>query len=44
VVATSRDIVVVISTGYELDGCGVGSSDPGGGKNFHFSMSSRPAL
>jgi hypothetical protein len=40
----SRDSVVGIATGYGLDDRGVGSSSPGRVKNFHFSMSSRPAL
>jgi hypothetical protein len=35
---------VGIATGYRLDDRGVKSSSPGGGKNFHFSTSSRPAL
>jgi hypothetical protein len=39
----SRDSAVGIATGYELDDRGRGSS-PGRVKNFHFSMSSRPAL
>jgi hypothetical protein len=36
-----RDIAVVIATGYGLRGL---SSSPSGGKNVHFSMSSRAAL
>jgi hypothetical protein len=39
----SRDSSVSIVTGYRLDDQGVGVPSPGGGKNFHFSMSSRPA-
>jgi hypothetical protein len=39
-----RDSAVSITTGYGLDDQGVGSSSPAGGKNFHFSMSTRPAL
>jgi hypothetical protein len=39
-----RDSVVGIATGYGLDGRGVGVPSPGGVKNFHFSISSRPAL
>jgi hypothetical protein len=35
---------VGIATGYELDEQGGGSSSPGRVKNFHFSISSRPAL
>jgi hypothetical protein len=31
-----------IATGYGLGDQGVGFSSPGGDKNFHFSMSSRP--
>jgi hypothetical protein len=38
----SRDSAVGIATGYGLDEQGVWSSS--GGKNFHFSISSRPAL
>jgi hypothetical protein len=34
---------VGIATGYGLDDQGGGSSSPGGVKNFHFSISSRPA-
>jgi hypothetical protein len=33
-----------IATGYRLDDRGDGSSSPGRVKNFHFSISSRPAL
>jgi hypothetical protein len=40
----SRDSSVGIATGYGLDDQGVGVELPGGGKNFHFSTSSRPAL
>jgi hypothetical protein len=32
------------STSYGLDDQGVGVSNPSGGKNFHFSVSSRPTL
>jgi hypothetical protein len=35
---------VGIATGYGLDDQGVGVPRPGGGKNFYFSMSSKPAL
>jgi hypothetical protein len=38
----SRDSSVGIATGYGLDDRGVGVPSPGGGKNFHFSMSFRP--
>jgi hypothetical protein len=41
----SRDSSVGIATGYGLDDRGGGgSSSPGRVKNFHFSISSRPAL
>jgi hypothetical protein len=40
----SRDSSVVIATGYGLDDQWDGSSGPGRVKNFHFSISSRPAL
>jgi hypothetical protein len=40
----SRDNAVGISTDYGLDDQGVGVRTPVGGKNFNFSMSSRPAL
>jgi hypothetical protein len=40
----SRDSSVGIATGYGLDEKGGGSSSPGRVKNFHFSISSRPAL
>jgi hypothetical protein len=40
----SRDSSVGIATGYGLDDQGGGSSSPGRVKNFHFSISSRPAL
>jgi hypothetical protein len=43
-IATRSDSAVDIRTGYRLDEQGVGSSTPDGGKNFYFSMSSRPAL
>jgi hypothetical protein len=39
-----RDSSVGIVVGYGLDDGGVGVRVPVGGKNFHFSMSSRPAL
>jgi hypothetical protein len=39
-----RDSSVGIVTGYGLDEQGGGSSSPGRVKNFHFSISSRPAL
>jgi hypothetical protein len=39
-----RDSSVGIATGYGLDDQGDGSSSPGRVKNFHFSISSRPAL
>jgi hypothetical protein len=40
----SRDSSVGIATGYGLDDQRVGIRVPRGGKNFHFSISSRPAL
>jgi hypothetical protein len=40
----SRDSVVGIATGYWLDDRVVGVPSPGRVKNFHFCMSSRPAL
>jgi hypothetical protein len=40
----SQDTSVGIATGYGLDDQGHGSSSPSRVKNFHFSMSSRPAL
>jgi hypothetical protein len=40
----SRDSSVGIATGYGLDDQGDGSSSPSRVKNFHFSISSRPAL
>jgi hypothetical protein len=40
----SRDSSVGIATGYGLDDQGGGSSSPGRVNNFHFSISSRPAL
>jgi hypothetical protein len=40
----SRDSSVGIATGYGLDDQGDGSSSPSWVKNFHFSISSRPAL
>jgi hypothetical protein len=40
----SRDSAVCIATGYGLDDQGGESSSPGRVKNFHFSISSRPAL
>jgi hypothetical protein len=40
----SLDGTVGTATGYELDDQEVGVPSPGGGKNFNFSMSSRPAL
>jgi hypothetical protein len=40
----SRDSSVGIATGYGLDDQGGGRSNPGRVKNFHFSISSRPAL
>jgi hypothetical protein len=40
----SRDSAVGIATGYGLDERGVGVRIPGGGKNFHLSMSCIPAL
>jgi hypothetical protein len=40
----SQDSAVGIATGYGLDDQGVGVGSAGGGKNFHFSMSSRLAL
>jgi hypothetical protein len=40
----SRDSAVGIETGYGLNDQGVGVKSPGAGKNFHFSMSSKPAL
>jgi hypothetical protein len=40
----SHDSVVGTAIGYGLDDQGVGVRVPGGGKNFHFSISSRPAL
>jgi hypothetical protein len=39
-----RDSSIGIATGYGLDGHAVGVPSPGEGKNFHLSMSSRPAL
>jgi hypothetical protein len=39
----SRDSSVGIATSYGLDEQGSGSSSPGRVKNFHFSISSRPA-
>jgi hypothetical protein len=42
--AMSRDSSVGIATSYGLDDQGGGSSSPGRVKNFHFSISSRPAL
>jgi hypothetical protein len=44
ITAMSRDSSVGIATGYGLDDQGGGSSSPGGVKDFHFSVSSRPAL
>jgi hypothetical protein len=41
---SSRDSAVGIATGYGLDDWEVGVRVPGRVKNFHFSMSSRPAL
>jgi hypothetical protein len=38
------DNAVGIATGYGLDDQGVGVPSPGESKNFHFSMSSLPAL
>jgi hypothetical protein len=40
----SRDSSVGIATGYGMDDHGGGSLGPGRVNNFHFSMSSRPAL
>jgi hypothetical protein len=40
----SLDSSVGIATGYRLGDRGGGSSSPGRVKNFHFSLSSRPAL
>jgi hypothetical protein len=40
----SRDSSVVLATGYGLEDQGDGSSSPSRVKNFHFSISSRPAL
>jgi hypothetical protein len=40
----SRDSSVGIATGYGLDGQGDGNSSPSRVKNFHLSISSRPAL
>jgi hypothetical protein len=40
----SRDSSVRIATGYGLDDQGGESSSPGWVKNFHFSISYRPAL
>jgi hypothetical protein len=40
----SGDSSVGIATGYGLDDQGGGSSSPGRVNNFHFSISSRPAL
>jgi hypothetical protein len=40
----SPDSAVGIATGYWLVDRGVGVLSPGGVKNFHFSMSSRPTL
>jgi hypothetical protein len=40
----SRDSSVGIATGYDVDDQGDGSSSPGRVKNFHLSISSRPAL
>jgi hypothetical protein len=40
----SRGRTVGTATGYELDDGGVGVPSPGSSKNFHFSISSRPAL
>jgi hypothetical protein len=42
--SVSRDSSVGIATGYGLDDQGGESSSPGRVKNFHFSISSRPAL
>jgi hypothetical protein len=39
-----RDSSICIATGYGLYDQGGGSSSPGRVKNFHFSISSRPAL
>jgi hypothetical protein len=39
-----RDSAVGIATGFGLDDRGGRSSSPGGGKNFLFCISSRPAL
>jgi hypothetical protein len=39
-----QNFQVGIATGYGLDDQGVGVRVPVGGKNFHFSMSSRQAL
>jgi hypothetical protein len=40
----SRDSVVGIATGYGLGRLRGRSSSPGGGKDFHFHISSTPAL
>jgi hypothetical protein len=40
----SQDSSVGIATGYGLDDQVGGNSSPGKAKNFHFSISSRPAL
>jgi hypothetical protein len=40
----SRDKTVGIANSYRLDDQGVGVKSPGGGKNFHFYMSSKPTL
>jgi hypothetical protein len=40
----SRDSSVGIGTGYGLDDQGGGSSSPSRVRNFHFAISSRPAL
>jgi hypothetical protein len=40
----TRDSAVGIATGYGLDDQGFGVRVPVGGKNFHFSMSSRSTL
>jgi hypothetical protein len=43
-VCESRDSSVGTATGYGLDDKGVRIPSPGRDKNFHFSMSFRPAL
>jgi hypothetical protein len=42
--AKSRDRSVGIATGYGVDDKGIGSSRPGGDKNFYFFMSPRSSL